>query len=296
MEKEERKTITQNRSVTINKRETSIEGLAEKFVNGIDGVQNLIHEDKNQIFRPAISITEQDVKEIPFLRQVREAIQVWKNIAKTATGRAAYVARQAMIDLQKDQYIIKQAYRKPTITMHATHSNNYTPLLSEETMRDGVLEYSGVSLCDPKVCSAVLCNYSKLKASAEGDFISDTWYLMEDFDRVSYTALSPHPYLLRLTELKIDGLTNKEIQSILLTEFGISHTVEYISSLWRNKIPKLIADAAIDEFLDYWYLNQEKGTYKKCGKCGQIKLALPRYFSKNNTRLYSICKKCRRMK
>lgn len=29
-------------------------------------------------------------------------------------------------------------------------------------------------------------------------------------------------------------------------EFGIKHSVEYISSLWRNKIPKLIASAAED--------------------------------------------------
>lgn len=299
MEKQERKILTQNRSSTINKRETSYEGLAEKFVNGEDGLQNLIHEDKNQLFRPLTGITEQDIAEIPFLRQVREAIEVWKNLAKTATGKAAYTIRKAIIDLQKDQYIIKQAYRKPTITMHATHTTYYTPLLSEETMRDGVLSYSGVSLCNPKVCSAILCNYSKLKAAGEGNFISDTWYLMEDFDRISYKALQPHPLLLRLTELKIDGLPNKDIQSILLEEFSIRHTPEYISSLWRNKIPKLIADCAVDEFLDCWYLNHEKASYKKCGRCGQIKLALSRYFSRNNTNkdgLYSICKECRRCK
>jgi hypothetical protein len=49
---------------------------------------------------------------------------------------------------------------------------------------------------------------------------------------------------------------------LLLEEFDIKHSLEYISSLWRNKIPKLIASAAEDEFLDYWYLNQEKVNIK----------------------------------
>jgi hypothetical protein len=51
-------------------------------------------------------------------------------------------------------------------------------------------------------------------------------------------------------------------------EFNIKHSVEYISSLWRNKIPKIIASCAEDEFLDYYYLNEEKGKYKKCSRCG----------------------------
>jgi hypothetical protein len=37
----------------------------------------------------------------------------------------------------------------------------------------------------------------------------------------------------------------------LSEEFGKTYSVEYISSLWRNKIPKLIAEAALEDFL-YW--------------------------------------------
>mgnify|MGYP003405023299 FL=1 len=82
-------------------------------------------------------------------------------------------------------------------------------------------------------------------------------------------------------------------------EFGIKHSLEYISSLWRNKIPNLIASAAEDEYLDWYYLNVEKGKYKRCSRCGQIKLAHNKYFSKNNTSkdgFYSICKCCRNKK
>ena len=82
-------------------------------------------------------------------------------------------------------------------------------------------------------------------------------------------------------------------------EFGIKHSVEYISSLWRNKIPKLIASEAEDRLLNWYFLNEMKGKYKKCSRCGEIKLAHNKYFSKNKTSkdgFYSICKCCRNSK
>lgn len=82
-------------------------------------------------------------------------------------------------------------------------------------------------------------------------------------------------------------------------EFGIKHSLEYISSLWRNKIPRLIASAAEDEYLDWYYREKAPGRYKRCSRCGQIKLAHNKYFSKNKTSkdgYYSICKACRNRK
>ena len=183
--------------------------------------------------------------------------------------------------------------------MHASHATHYTPLNYEEEIVNGEIKYNGASLLDYKVCSAVLCNYSKLKAAGEGNFMSDTWYFMEDFDNVCGRALKDYPYYERLVELKIDGKQNLEIQETLQQEFGIKHSIEYISSLWRNKIPKLIADQAEADFLDWWYLHQEKGQYKRCTRCGQLKLAHNKYFSKNKTSkdgYYSICKNCRNSK
>ena len=47
------------------------------------------------------------------------------------------------------------------------------------------------------------------------------------------------------------------------------------------------------------YTEEERGKWKRCSKCGQIKLANNRFFSKNNTSKdgwYSICKECRNKK
>ena len=60
MEKQERKEkriLTENRMSTVNKRETSFEGLVGQFENGEDGIYNLITQDKNIIFQPKVSIT-----------------------------------------------------------------------------------------------------------------------------------------------------------------------------------------------------------------------------------------------
>jgi hypothetical protein len=46
-------------------------------------------------------------------------------------------------------------------------------------------------------------------------------------------------------------------------------------------------------------MKEEKGEYKRCSRCGQIKLANNKYFSINGTSKdgwYSICKECRSVK
>ena len=299
-EKKERKLLTENRMATVNKRETSFEGLVSQLENGEDGIYGMISNDKNQIFQPKVMITKKDVEEIPGLAQLREAIKMWEQKLKTASGRDAFIIKTAIIDLRKDQYILKDAYRKPIIPKNITRSRHFIPLESDFSFDDeGFVVPEGVSLCNPKVVSAILCNYSLFKQESWGEFEKDLWYLMQEFDEVADAALKEYPLYDRICEYKVDGLQNIDIQEKIQEEFGIKHSVEYISSLWRNKIPKLIASEAEDRLLDWYFLNEMKGKYKKCSRCGKIKLAHNKYFSKNKTSkdgFYSICKCCRNAK
>jgi len=43
---------------------------------------------------------------------------------------------------------------------------------------EGNVVVEGISLMNPKVVSAILCNYSKLKEDSSENFESDTWYLI----------------------------------------------------------------------------------------------------------------------
>ena len=300
-EKKERKILTENRMMTVNKRETSFEGLVSQLENGEDGIYNLISENKNQIFQPKVTITKKDLEEIEPLRQLREAINVWEAKLKVTEGKDAFTIKKALIEMRKDQYLIKAAYRRPIVFNKLTRSHNFISL-DDKTCRldaDGYPIPEGISLLDPAVCSAILCNYSRLKQDSSDQFEGDLYYLMDAFDEVADIALKEFPLYEKIVECKIDGLQNIQIQEILQAEFGITHSLEYISSLWRKKIPKLIASAAEDQWLDQYYLEQEKGKYKRCSRCGQIKLAHNKYFSKNKTSkdgFYSICKKCRNSK
>ena len=301
-ERKERKILTDNRMMTVNKRECSFEGLVSQLENGEDGIYNLITDNKNQIFQPKVTITKKDLDEIQPLRQLREAINVWEAKLKVTEGKDAFVIKKALIEMRKDQYVIKNAYRRPIVPNKLTRSTHVIMLPDETSSfddEDGYPIPKGVSLLNPVVCSAILCNYSRLKEDSFDRFEGDLYYLMLAFDEIADKALKEYPLYEKIVECKVDGLQNTQIQEILQVEFGIKHSLEYISSLWRKKIPKLIASQAEDEYLYWYYLNIEKGKYKKCSRCGQIKLAHNKYFSKNKTSrdgYYSICKKCRNSK
>lgn len=305
MDKEERKQkkiLTDNRMVTVNKRETSFQGLAGQLENGEDGIYNMIANDKNIIFTPKICITQKDVDEIPALKDLRAAIETVEKQEKAATGKRKFMLKKQLIEMRQDQYVIKNSYRQPMYFTNAIKSFSKTNFDEKiEITKDGEVKSDGlVSFFNPKHISALLCNYSKLKEDAWGKFWADSYFLMEDLDAlIERTLKDDYPLYYDLLIYKIDGKQNVEIQALLNEKHGIKHSVEYISSLWRNKIPKLLAEKAQEEYIVWYYTTQEYGKWKKCSRCGQIKLADNRFFSKNKTSkdgFYSICKCCRNKK
>lgn len=305
MDKEERKQkkiLTENRMVTVNKRETSFQGLAGQLENGEDGIYNMIANDKNIIFTPKISITQEDIDTIPALKELRAAIEEVEKQEKAATGKKKFLLKKQLIEMRQDQYVIKNSARQPMSYMNGI--KNFAGLNLDEHIvitPEGEVKSNGiVSLFNPKHISALLCNYSRLKEGSYGKFWSDSYFLMQDLDAlIEETLKEKYPLYYDLLIYKIDGKQNIEIQQLLYEKHGIKHSVEYISSLWRNKIPKLLADRAQEDYLVWYYTTQEYGKWKRCSRCGQVKLAHNRFFSKNNTskdHFYSICKECRNKK
>ena len=301
-EKKQKNILTENRMITVNKRETSYQGLVTKFENGEDGLYNLITNDKNVLLTPKTSITPQDVAEIEPLRNLKEAIETVELEEKAATGKRKFLLKKQLIEMRQDQYSVKNAYKPPMYATSVTKSFTKADLNETITM-DNCQEPASkgmLSFFNPNHISALLCNYSMLKEESYGSFMSDCYYLMQDLDKlIDDTLKDKYPLYYDLVIYKIDGKQNVEIQALLEQKWNVKHSVEYISSLWRNKIPKLIAEKAKEDYILWYYTTQEYGKWKKCSRCGQIKLAHNRFFSKNKTSkdgFYSICKACRNAK
>lgn len=301
-EKKEKNILTENRMITVNKRETSYQGLVSKFENGEDGLYNLITDNKNILLTPKLAITQQDIEEIPPLKDLKEAIELLEKQEKAATGKKKFLLKKQLIEMRQNQYVIKSEFKAPTYSNNTVKSFIKADLADRfsfneegEPINDGLL-----SFFNPKHISALLCNYSALKEESWGNFENDAWYMMEDLDRlIERTLAKDYPLYYDILIYKIDGLQNTEIQEMLEYKHGMTHSVEYISSLWRNKIPKLIAEQAKKDYLIWYYTTQEYGKWKRCSKCGEIKLAHNKFFSKNKTSkdgYYSICKDCRNKK
>lgn len=302
-ERKENHIITDNHNITVTKREMSFEGLVGRLENGEDGIYNMIANDKNIIFQPKVSITPQDLEEMPELKKLHEAILKVEEQLKTARGKTAYTLRKQLIEMRKDQYVIKGSYKKPIYSMNLIKSASKIDL-SEKVKEDkdnGTVSSNGlINFFNEKHISALLCNYSKLKEDSWDKFNNDMKWMMMDLDvLVDNTLKEKYPLYYDIVIYKIDGKQNAEIQQLLYEKHGIKHSVEYISCLWRNKIPKLIAEQAQKDWLIWHYTFEDYGKWKRCSRCGQIKLAHNYYFSKNKTSrdgYYSICKKCRNKK
>jgi hypothetical protein len=79
-EKKQKKILTDNRMMTVNKRECSFEGLVVQLENGEDGIYNLMSNDKQVIFQPKVKITKKDIEEIAPLRQLQDDIAQWTKL------------------------------------------------------------------------------------------------------------------------------------------------------------------------------------------------------------------------
>ena len=302
--KKDKTILTDNRMVTINKRETSFEGLVSKLQAGEDGIYNFIADnDKNILFVPKIEITEKDIETIPGLKELREEIKKIQIQQKKAVGKQKFLLTKQLIQMRQDQYVLKSLFNPPITITKMTKGLNQILLDENIVINSNTLQPQSdclISFFNPEHICAILCNYSKLKEQCWGHFENDMYYLMEDFDTLADHALKDkYPILYDIMIYKIDGILNKQILKKIKNKYNITYSIEYLSVLWRKKIPKIISQQAKEDWITWYYSSRKKGKWKKCSKCHQIKLAHPYFFARNNTSKdgwYSICKCCRNKK
>lgn len=301
--KKQKEILTENRMVTINRHETSYEGLVSKLENGEDGIYNFMSgENKSILLIPKIKITDEEVNQIPGLRELREEITKIQLKQKAARGRQKFLLTKQLIQMRQDQYVLRSIFKPPITMTKVTKSPNKIDLTQHITIDENGEPVSDclISLFNPEHICYLLCNYSSLKQNSYGFFDDDWWYLMQDLDNLIEKALKDkYPILYDIMILKIDGVQNKYIVEQIKEKYNVTYSVEYLSAVWRKKIPKIIADKAKQDWIIWHYTVEEKGQWKRCSRCHEVKLAHPYFFSRNKTAKdgwYSMCKCCRNKK
>ena len=118
-------------------------------------------------------------------------------------------------------------------------------------------------------------------------------------------GLKPSKYLIDTAIKNIEGdISIDEAQELLNTYYeenpkaNTEDRTEEADKL-AVRIAKILSEKAKEDYLIWYYSEVEYGTWKRCSRCGEVKLAHNRFFSKNNTSKdgwYSICKECRNSK
>ena len=161
------------------------------------------------------------------------------------------------------------------------------------------LSRAKISLLNATHVSFLLCYYSALKEECYDNLQSDLHFILLDLENlVDKALLDKYPLLYDIVIWKVDGLTNEEIQEKVEAKYGEWHSEQYYSSVWRQRIPRLIVEEAQKQYVTWYYTNVEKGYWKRCTKCGEIKLGHSLFFSRNTSKdgWYSQCKDCKNNK
>ena len=279
---------------------------------------------------PGMGVLWSEIEKIDRIVQVNEGKEEpleGEQIPKL-TSLQLYKLKHHLIDIRRDQYLLKDAYR-PTICMYGLNSrpgmncdlvdlnipwdvenSNYAiaplgVLIDNDLKFYNPREYKGIDYHFNENAQYILDfrnplhiyyleeHYTDLKDAAERDPESTIHFLLKTLD--FYTQLAnlneTKTFILKLRQQQF---SNEEIRIKLEKELGVTHRINYISTIWKQQICEDIAEAAALHYDMYLYRN-DKSKWKICNKCGEAKLRDNRNFmkrSRSSDGFSSHCKQC----
>lgn len=252
-----------------------------------------------------ISVSKDDM-EIPTMRQLQDIIDLY--LRKKAVLEATAIYIQDELRTAKDEQLssmlteLRSEISKYEKTIMMARDNQkfvklmvIRPIFFKQPLHDSTdYDLTGIDFGNANHIYALLNNYSSFKQSTYDDLQSELKYIMMDLDfvieRSNLTDVERDIMIL-----KIDGYRNGEISILLQKKYGLEWKDNYIVKVFQEIIPRKVSEQYRKEYEDWYYLNVEKGQYKVCGKCGEVKLTSN--FSpdkRNKDGLHSYCKECRK--
>lgn len=292
---------TRNRQITHAKRQTSLESIVEALPGGESALQGIITNDPNQILDRKDEISEQDVESIPYIQDTLDMIGKLNKKLDTLSGTKKYNLKKTIIELWRQIYTVRASYHTATQSSSFNADTYYRTQIPEDVYFDDLKmpqSNSALTMLNPQHISLLLVNYDMLFRSCGEDMSSDMRFLLMDLEDLVNETFKDNKMLMDLTRWKIGGYTNEEISRELYKRYGVNHTAQYLSTLWRKRIPKMLADAYRHHLVLWKYGVDPDYPRRKCGHCGKIMLEHPIFFpySRKSDSYYSICKKCRAVK
>ena len=151
---------------------------------------------------------------------MRQAIDLIEKQKNAAMGRKKALLTKHLIEMRKDQYVIKNAFKQPVVVTKVIRNFGKKLHLNENiTINEkGEPESDGlISLFNPTHISCLLCNYTNLKKELSGKIENDFYYLINDFEKlINKTLCGDYAIYLDLIKLKFKDKTSKQIAEALL--------------------------------------------------------------------------------
>ena len=296
-----------------SRKKVSYEALIESAL----GEATVQRSQEVSIYRvPRPSIDRKVDGDIPFMQDLWKSIDViseqYKYCREVLEGKrdldpdrkliptyqTKYFLREWMIDLRREQFLLKDSYKpvtggNATFPPHVTKPDYIGMVIGPHEICDFGLR---VDFGDWKHIHAMLKYYAGMKTKVEGDPYHPWWELYNFLDMlIERTRLTPEQRLI-LKE-KINHVSNEQIVKDLEDLGGKSYSVNYISTIWKQHISKQIVKQAylwweeITHKPDGSLTNMMK--WKVCPQCGRQLYAHDLNFGKYQDGTWrEICKDC----
>ena len=194
-----------------------------------------------------------------------ESKRLWntKGLSKEDMVRRSKI-KKILPEIKKDIIEVKKQLQMPIIWKAPLKDN-------------GGADYDELDMFDKNVVKMLLQVHKQV------DLQDDLSCILVDLDNlINNVEFTKRQY--EVLELWRNGLTIENISKEL-------HVKENTVSITLNRAIDSIIKQYEKEYEEWYYLNIRKGTYKKCSKCGEVKLISQ--FSKNGNRLRGNCKDCK---
>ena len=248
-------------------------GLDMNYGENISEVFPIFQLPKNFKKVKDLKVEKKDLEKYPPMKDYtdfyeylkEESKRLWntKGLSKEDMVRRSKI-KKILPEIKKDIIEVKKQLQMPIIWKAPLKDN-------------GGADYDELDMFDKNVVKELLQVHKQV------DLQDDLSCILVDLDNlINNIKFTERQY--EVLELWRNGLTIENISKEL-------HVKENTVSITLNRAIDSIIKQYEKEYEEWYYLNIRKGTYKKCSKCGEVKLISQ--FSKNGNRLRGNCKDCK---